>query len=146
MPERASSMRQLVRFAVVGVLSNGAFYLVYLFLASQWLTPRQAMTVTYALAVINTFAFNRTWTFAHRGKMGGPFARYVAAYLIGYVVNFALLTILVDVYQLPHQAVQGFAVVTIAVLLFLLQKFWVFPARANSLPLAGNNGKGFPAP
>jgi len=35
---------------------------------------------------------------------------------------------------LPHQIVQGVMIIVIAVSIFLLQKYWVFPESTNSRP------------
>ncbi len=133
MSESALALRQFARFAVIGVLSNAFFYALYILLTQQGLPPMKAMTLTYGLAVLQTFAFNRRWTFAHSGKVGWSLMRYFASYAIGYAVNVAMLTVLVDHAGLPHQAVQGLAIVSIAVLTFLLQKYWVFPAQRGRL-------------
>jgi len=121
---------QLVRYAAVGVASTAALYAAYLGLAHYGVGPKTAMTITYAAGVVQTFLLNRRWTFGQRGALAGPFAKYVTAYAIGYVANFALLAALVDAARLPHQLVQAFAIVAVAALVFLLQKLWVFrPAR-----------------
>ena len=94
-----------------------------------------AMTLLYALGVTQTFFFNKNWSFRHGGTHGPAFVRYCASYGLGYVVNLAALFVLVDRLGYPHQIVQGAMVLSIAVMLFLLQKFWVF--RLNTtLPTA----------
>ena len=54
------------------------------------------------------------------------FARYVATYGFGYLLNLAVLWITVDQMGLPHEVVQGIMILSLAVILFVLQKFWVF--------------------
>jgi len=46
--------------------------------------------------------------------------------------------VLVDRMGHPHQLVQGVSIVALAILLFLLQKFWVF--RPNSVPHSHSTG------
>jgi putative flippase GtrA len=59
--------------------------------------------------------------------MHGPaFVRYCSAYGLGYVINLLVLIVLVDRMGYPHEIVQGVMILSLAVMLFLLQKFWVF--------------------
>ena len=79
------------------------------------------------VGVLQTFLFNRTWTFRYQGGVSGAISRYGVTYLFGYLFNLVALLVLVDRYAPPHQAVQGVLILVAAGLLFLLQKFWVFP-------------------
>jgi putative flippase GtrA len=130
MRELASSGKQFARFALIGVLSNGLFYALYLILTHEGVRPSAAMTLTYALAVASTFFLNRTWTFAQQGGVFRTFARYIASYAIGYLINLGILESLTFYAGLTHQLAQGMAILSVAVCLFLLQKYWVFKAIA----------------
>lgn len=121
-----STLSQLLRYGTVGLVSNAVLYMAYLALTSFGLGAKLAMSLLYALGVIQTFFFNKRWSFGHRGEHGTAFFRYCASYGIGYGVNLAALLLLVDQFGLPHQIVQGVMILCIAALLFLLQKFWVF--------------------
>ena len=120
------SLTQFVRYAIVGLASNLIGYLLYIVLTSVGLGPKLAMSLLYGLGVLQTFLFNKRWTFEHRGARGSVFFRYCLAYSLGYVVNFWVLLILVDQLGFPHEVVQGVMILSLAVMLFLLQKFWVF--------------------
>ena len=125
-PGLATARRQLVRFAAVGIVSNGALFLLYLVLTSAGLSPTLSMSLAYAVGVAQTYALNRTWTFSHSGSRAAPLARYAATYGIGYVLNLCLLRLFVDELGLQHQWVQGAAILFVAALVFALQKHWVF--------------------
>lgn len=126
LPRAATARRQLVRFAAVGIVSNGALFLLYLVLTSAGLSPALSMSLSYVVGVVQTFALNRSWTFAHCGDCAASLARYAATYGVGYVVNLCLLRLFVDELKLPHQWVQGAAILFVAALVFALQKHWVF--------------------
>lgn len=117
---------QFVRFAIVGILSNLVLYLLYLALTGLGVGIKLAMTLLYVVGTLQSFVFNRRWSFEHRGRRGPAFVRYVAAYVIGYVVNLLGLMLFVDWFGQPHQVVQGVLILTVAVLLFALHKAWVF--------------------
>lgn len=130
------SLGQFTRYALVGLGSNLLLYLAYLGLTAWGMQPKAAMSLLYALGVAQTFAFNRNWSFRHQGGLHGAFTRYLAAYAFGYLLNLTVLWLAVDQLGLPHQFVQGVMILTLAVLLFLLQKFWVFaaPTAATARP------------
>ncbi|MBL8452970.1 MAG: GtrA family protein [Zoogloea sp.] len=117
---------QLLRYAVVGIASNALLYLAYLALTSAGVEPKLAMSLLYALGVIQTFYFNKTWSFRHGGTHGPAFIRYCISYGLGYLFNLVALYVLVDRLGHPHQRVQGALILCTAALLFLLQKLWVF--------------------
>lgn len=132
--------RQFFRYALVGVASNVALYSAYLLMTSVGLGHKTAMTLVYIVGVLQTYIVNRRWTFLYRGEISGSMLRYVAAYASGYLFNLVALLVLVDVFDLPHRVVQGILILLVAVLIFLLQKYWVFrqgPARA----IAAGNAK-----
>lgn len=108
------------------MLSNGLLYLFYLGLTSAGVGPKLAMSILYAVGIMQTFFFNKKWTFRHDGGIRNSFIRYWLAYGLGYTVNLMALVVLVDSLGFPHEIVQGTMILVLAVFLFLLQKFWVF--------------------
>jgi putative flippase GtrA len=120
--------RQLIRYVLVGLASNLLCYLVYLGLTRLGMNPKLAMTVLYGVGVVQTFMFNKRWTFEHSGAQRSTFYRYCGAYGLGYLFNLAVLYVLVDRHGYPHQLIQGAMVLLLAMMLFLAQKFWVFRA------------------
>lgn len=117
---------QLLRYGIVGMASNVALYVVYLLLTLLGMGPALAMTVTYAMGVAQTFIFNRRWTFASGESGPSALIRYVLVYALGYAVNMVLLWWLVGQWKWPHQLVQAGAILLIAMMIFVLQREWVF--------------------
>lgn len=124
---------QLARYAIVGLLSNALGYLLYLAITALGMEPKLAMTLLYIIGTLQTFFFNRKWSFSHNGAFQGPFFRYVLAYAFGYLLNLAVLLILVNWAHWPHQIVQGVMIFILAAMLFLLQKYWVFAPGMRKL-------------
>jgi putative flippase GtrA len=120
------TLTQFARYAVIGLASNAIAFLLYLALTHFGLGHKLSMTLLYGIGVLQTFVFNKRWTFAHRGEHGPVFLRYCLAYAAGYLINLGALLVLVDRHGFAHQAVQGVMVLALAVMLFLLQKYWVF--------------------
>ena len=119
---------QFVRYATVGLLTNGLLFLSYLALTSFDIGPKTAMSTLYVPGVLLAFAANRYWTFRHQGAIPASMARYLATYALGYVLNFAALVVLVDRLGLPDDVVVLGLIVATACLLFVLQRSWVFTA------------------
>ena len=127
------ALTQLVRYGIVGLASNAFGYLLYLGLTYLGTGPKLAMSLLYGVGVLQTFVFNKKWSFRFEGAATPALVRYVTVYAMGYVIQFLALMLLVDLMGLPHQWVMGVLILFVALLLFLAQKFWVF--RPSSAPL-----------
>ena len=127
-----SMRRQFIYFAVIGLLLNLALYAAYILLTDMVLGCLTAMTVTYCSGVIMGFLLNRRFTFGFDGDRNSAFARYIVAYLLGYLINFAGLWLFSVHWSIPHEVVQGCIFFVLAVLLFFLQKYWVFKKQSQS--------------
>jgi len=122
-------MRQLIRYGVVGVVSNAAIYFVYLLITYLGVEPKTAMTLVYIIGAAIGFIGNRKWTFAHRGDASSAAIRYILAHLSGYLLNFLILFTFVDRLGYAHQWVQAMAIMIIAGFLFIVFKYFVFRER-----------------
>ena len=120
------SMRQLIRYGLVGVASNAAIYFVYLLITYLGVEPKTAMTLVYMIGASIGFIGNRKWTFAHRGNCSSAVLRYVLAHLFGYLLNFLILFTFVDHLGYNHQWVQAAAILLVAGFLFIVFKYFVF--------------------
>ena len=119
---------QLVRYALVGLASNLSGYLVYLLITYYGVEPKAAMTLVYVVGATTGFFGNRLWTFAHKGAALKSGIRYGMAHLLGYALNFLILSILVDRLGYAHQWVQAAAIGVVAGFLFILFRGYVFAA------------------
>jgi putative flippase GtrA len=122
----ARSLVQLTRYALIGIVTNLAGYLLYLFLVHLGTTPKLTMTCLYGIGAVIGFIGNRNLTFAHTGSMFGSGVRYFLAHCVGYGINLFILIIFVDVLGYPHQWVQAMAIFVVAGFLFIAFKFFVF--------------------
>lgn len=117
---------QLLRYGIVGLSTNALGYLLYLGLTALGMGPKLAMSLLYIVGVLQTFVFNRSWTFAYAGAGKAAFRRHVTLYAVGYGLNLLTLAWLVDTLHFQHQWVMAGMVVFMAVFFFSGQKFWVF--------------------
>ena len=117
---------QFLRYSVVGLVSNGIGFVLYLLLTTIGFGPKISISFLYVVGVLQTFVFNKKWTFSHQGQLNGTFIRYILIYAAGYFINLGALVIFVDRFGYLHQWVQGAMIPLVAVFLFLMQKIWVF--------------------
>lgn len=118
--------QQFMRYVIIGVLLNAALYGSYLLLTHTVMGSRAAMSITYGAGVLTGFVLNCKITFGFRGDQVGALARYIASYGIGYAIDFTGLWLLVDRAGFRHEWVQAFLTIAIALILFALQRYWVF--------------------
>src|SRR6266508_4057161 len=126
---------EVLRFGVVGLASNALLYLLYLATTAIGVEPKAAVSLIYLVGVLQTFILNKRWTFQHEGHVPRTVARYWVAYTFSYAANMVLLIIFVDMAGFDHRVVQGVLIAVIGLVLFALQKYWVFttlPARRAS--------------
>jgi putative flippase GtrA len=124
-------LSQLMRYGIVGLLTNLAGYLVYLLL-TLWVDPKLAVTMLYPVGVISGYFGHARYSFAYEGGTTSGLTRYLIAHAIGYAANMSLLYVFTDVLHYPHQAVQAAAIFIVAGLLFVLFRFFVFPNKASA--------------
>ena len=117
---------QFGKYTLVGLLSNCILFLFYLLLTRCGLGPKLAMSILYVVGVVQTFLVNRRWTFQSVGKFRRAMVRYWFSYAFGYVLNLTVLFLCVDIIGWAHQPVQGVMIIFLALMLFCLQKLWVF--------------------
>lgn len=119
-------MRQLIRYGLVGVMSNLTMYFVYLLITYLGIEPKTAMTLVYIIGASIGFIGHRKWSFAHQGDVLRAAVRYVAAHLSGYTLNLLILSTFVDRLGYAHQGVQAVAIIAVAGFLFIIFKYFVF--------------------
>jgi putative flippase GtrA len=122
-------MRQLIRYSLVGVVSNLTIYFVYLLITYLGIEPKTAMTLVYIIGASIGYIGNRKWTFAHHGNFTSAALRYVSAHFFGYLLNYMILFVFVDRLGYAHQWVQAVAIIIVAGFLFIVFKYFVFRER-----------------
>ena len=135
-------MQQLIRYGIVGMVSNLTIYFVYLLITYYGVEPKTAMTFVFITGASIGFIGNRKWTFAHQGEASKAVRRFVISYAVAYVLNFSSMWMAVDRLGLPHYVVQAVNLIVISALLFMAQKYWIFSVNlANESNLSDFNSK-----
>jgi putative flippase GtrA len=125
---------QLVRYGLVGVVTNVLLFAGYLLLSTFGVGAKTAMSLLYVPGVLVGFLGNRTFTFGHEGRIPSSLVRYFATYAFGYAFSFASLVVFVDILHWPTDFVVLALIFVTAGMLFLLQRWWVFPRGTRTAP------------
>jgi len=121
---------QFARYVMVGVVSNGIGYSIYLAITYLGVPPKLAMTGLYAISASISFIGNRQLSFSHKGVVSKAVVRFIIAHLCGYSINLLLLVLFADKWGYPYQYVQAAAMVIVAIFLFFMFRTFVFPNRS----------------
>lgn len=92
-------LSQLIRFAITGFINTlidfGLFNLmVILSGAHSTFAITLINTLAVSLAVINSFFINRSWTFPEHDRNNRQFQRFIAASVMGIIINSATVSLL----------------------------------------------------
>ena len=135
------SFMQFGKFFIVGILNTGLDFAVLNFL--MWMTqaykgPSIVIfgTISFCVAVTNSYFLNKYWTFSDKGKEQAPqqFIKFLSVSIVGLVLNnsiiYAITTLVNPVFGLTPVLWANFAkVVATAVVLawnFAGYKLFVF--------------------
>jgi putative flippase GtrA len=139
-------LEQFSKFIVVGVINTGIDFAVLNLL--MYVTGKEKgiyysvfKSISFIVAVTNSYYMNRRWTFAETGKANNlEFMRFIGIYLIGWGVNVSVASYMVNVVGAPKifspvlWANIG-AVSAVAVTLFwsfLGMKFFIFNKKKTN--------------
>jgi putative flippase GtrA len=125
---QADNWWQLARFTAVG--ASGYVVNLATFAFSVHVLDvdyRVAAVIAFVVAVSNNFWWNRHWTFdARAGHAGRQAARFLVVSVGAFLVNFALLELLVSVGDLKEVVAQAIAVAAATPCNFIGNKLWTF--------------------
>ena len=86
-----------------------------------------AATLAFLVALTNNFWWNRHWTFAARGGHAGfQAARFLTISVTAFLIQVALLEILITAFDVPEVAAQAISVVLAMPVNFIGNKLWSF--------------------
>ena len=131
----STSIRQMLRYGLVGIATNLFGYLLFLLITHWGIEPKKTMTALYFTGALIGFFGHRQWTFAHEEGVLSSASRYIIAHVCGYAINFFILFFFVDLLGFSAKMVQAAAIVVVAGFLFIVFKYMVFPKQRRM----GNN-------
>lgn len=121
------TFREFLKFAIVGVLSTiidwGVFYILEKFSLYYLI----AKIFSFSLAVINSYIWNRKWTFrSHNLNKTQEFSKFMLAALIGLGINTLIFYFAVSYLHLIYLYSLIIATAIVLSWNFTINKIWVF--------------------
>jgi len=124
-------LSQVIRFGVVGILNTVVDWFVY-FALTRWVglasMPVLAKGISYGAGVINSYAWNKNWTFRARESGFQSMLPFFGVSLIALGVNAAVLELGLNTFSLGELASLVLATGFTLLWNFLMSKFVVFRA------------------
>jgi len=118
---------QFLKYIVAGVINTGVGYGVFLILHRLFgVSPEGANASGYAIALVVAFLLNKVFVFDKSVIDGGTIPRFIAAFIVAYVVNLLILMIFYRMIGLVAEAAQVFAMISYTVIFYYLNKHFVF--------------------
>ena len=121
-------LRQFVKFVLVGGLTTAINFLLYSVMVLAGLHYLAAAIIAFGLATLNSYTFNRTWTFRAGRHQHDRLVKFTTVQLVGLAINLVVLVLLVEYagfeeHKLLAQLIANGCVV---VSNFSGNKFWTF--------------------
>ena len=131
-PSPRSEVGYVIRFLMVGVLNTavglGTIYACKYFLS---LGDVSANVIGYAVGLLNSFFWNRRWTFLHSGSPVATAGRFALVFAIAYLANLSAMLILTRSLILNSYVAQAIATIPYTVLFYLGSRYFVFANKAG---------------
>lgn len=122
----ATELGRVLRFLLVGVLNTavglGSIYACKYFFA---LPDVPANVIGYLFGLVNSFFWNRRWTFAHSGDTTRTVIKFILTFLVAYATNLATVLALVHGGVNPYLA-HALATAPYTALFYLGSRYFVF--------------------
>jgi putative flippase GtrA len=129
-----SEMRRLLVFGVMGTLNSAICYALFATLVHAYAWHHNAaLVVDYGFGVALGFALHRQATFADRTNLQGALGKYAATLGAVFLIDLAILNLLVASGMLGPLLAQAVAVLLVTTFSYLLQKHWVFRSHETLL-------------
>jgi putative flippase GtrA len=118
--------RQVARFNLVGVLNTALDLGLFFLLTVTGMTWLAAQTCSYGCGIVNSYLFNKHWTFGLTGIRASELARFAAVNLSALAVSVLLVYLFHARLRLPLMPAKAAATLLTMLISFCGSKFWVF--------------------
>jgi len=131
---RYSRFKKFFKFSLVGLSGLSIDLIIIASLVEIWhWSPLWASVVSFSVAVVNNFLWNKYWTWRdRRPNLIGQFSKFALAALVGLLINFVVMDWLLKlgVHYIPSR----FIVIAIIVFWnYFINSFWTFRNQADDL-------------
>ncbi len=120
--------RQFVKFVLVGGLSTLINFAIYAVLVLNHVDYLLAATVAFIVATLNSYTWNRRWTFRAGPHRHERLVKFTVVQLVGLAINLLILTFLIEHVGLQDHKLIAQLIANAFVIIsnYLGNKFWTF--------------------
>lgn len=134
--EREETLRQFIKFGVVGVSNTLISYITYVVCLAAGMHYVVGSVLGFIISVINSFYWNSRYVFIQEEKdffsIVKAFVKMVLSYsFTGLILNNILLIMLVEWLRVPEIIAPLVVLLVTIPLNFILNKLWAFRKRGN---------------
>ena len=134
-PKIPKTLAQIAKFMTVGVLNTAIDAGAY-FALTRWLgfasLPVSAKALAYIIGMLNSFFWNRRWTFGARGNIWRTAGLFTLTHIFALAINAGTMSLALDTIGLPEIIALGMATGASFVWNFVLNKVVVFKENGLS--------------
>lgn len=118
---------QFFKFGIVGV-ANTLLTAATIWIMMKWLHSSDyvANIVGYVVGLINSFVWNRRWTFASKSKTGVTIFKFIITFAVSYLLQLGNLYLLLHFTHIDAYLCQLLSIVVYTLVNFTLNKFYTF--------------------
>ncbi|OIP82278.1 MAG: hypothetical protein AUK44_08150 [Porphyromonadaceae bacterium CG2_30_38_12] len=118
---------QLVKYITVGILNTLlTLTIIWLLTIIFSFSPYFANIIGYVIGLINSFLWNKTWTFNNRNKITPTLIRFLIAFLLAFSVEFVNLHLMLNYTEFEPFTCQLISNVIYTFMNFILSKYFTF--------------------
>lgn len=118
---------QFLRFCIVGVANTlitlGSILILYNILRIDY---RISNIIGYSLGLINSFIWNKIWTFKSQNKFYNEIGKFFIMFFVSYFINFGVLIFSAEVLFINKNISQIVGNVFYTITNYLGNKLWTF--------------------
>ena len=131
MEQKLQELLKAGRFAIVGVANTLVDFAVFTLLAQvAGANVYLSQALGYGAGILNSYTFNRSWTFRAEGRFFSPaLARFLALNLTMLAFSTGLMFLAINLGGLPKFPAKIAVTGVTMVVNFLVSRFWVFRVR-----------------
>ncbi len=125
--EKRRTVKQFIKYISVGLL-NTIIGLSVIFFCMKILhfTYIISNILGYFVGLINSFIWNKIWTFGSKGNTGIETAKFLLVFSISYTIQLGALIIIKEIMHIIPEIAQILSVGVYTITSFILNKFFTF--------------------
>ncbi|WP_027415945.1 GtrA family protein [Aneurinibacillus terranovensis] len=117
----------LLKFGIVGIINTGIDFSLFAILKNLGTSYIAAQCLSYGCGVLNSFLFNRSWTFKRNARINRQeIGKFLCVNIITLVVTSGFLVVLIQFAGWPMLISKCFATAVGIVVNFMGTRNWVF--------------------